>query len=48
MHNIRTKNTITQVFQIRKLRGQKFSKEMIPYNIGEQGVEVYPGEKVFA
>jgi len=47
MHNIRTKNTITQVFQIRKLRGQKFSKEMIPYNIGEQGVEVYPGDKVF-
>jgi len=47
MHNIRTKNTITQVFQIRKLRGQKFSREMIPYNIGDDGVEVYPGEKVF-
>lgn len=48
MHNIRTKNVITQVFQIRKLRGQKFSKEMIPYSIGRHGIEVYPGEKVFA
>ena len=48
MHNIRTKNTINQVFQIKKLRGQKFSKEMIPYNIGKNGFEVYPGEKVFA
>jgi len=48
MHNIRTKNTITQVFQIRKLRGQKFSKEMIPYSIGRQGIEVYPEETVFS
>lgn len=48
MHNVRTRNTITQVFQVKKLRGQRFPKEMVPYAIGSHGVEVYPGEKVFA
>ena len=43
----RNKNAINQVFQIRKLRGVKISKEMIPYNIDGDGLEVYPGEKVF-
>lgn len=47
MHNIRAKNNVVQVFQIRKLRGQNFKKEMMPYRIGKYGVEVYPDEKVF-
>jgi len=47
LHNVRTRNTVTQVFQIRKLRGQKFVKKMIPYTIGSQGIEVYPEEEVF-
>ena len=47
MHNIRSKNVMTEVFQIKKLRGQKFPKTMIPYSIGKSGVEVYPEEKVF-
>jgi len=48
MHNVRIRNTITQVFQIKKLRGQQFPKDMVPYTIGSNGVEVFPGEKVFA
>ena len=47
MHGIRSKNSIVKVFQIKKLRGQKFSDEMMPYSIGNFGVEVHPGEKVF-
>ena len=47
MHNIRSKNVMTEVFQIKKLRGQKFPKTMMPYSIGKSGVEVYPEEKVF-
>lgn len=47
MHNVRSKNVITQVFQIKKLRGQEFSKEMMLYSIGRHGVEVYPEEKVY-
>ena len=47
MHSIRSKNVIVPVFQVKKLRGQKFSKEMMPYSIGNYGVEVHPGEKVF-
>ena len=47
MHNARSKNVMTEVFQIKKLRGQKFPKTMMPYSIGKSGVEVYPEEKVF-
>jgi len=47
MHNIRSKNVMTEVFQIKKLRGQKFPKTMMPYSIGKSGVEIYPEEKVF-
>jgi len=47
MHNIRSKNVMGEVFQIKKLRGQKFPKTMMPYSIGKSGVEVYPDEKVF-
>jgi len=47
MHNVRSKNLMSQVFQIKKLRGQKFPKTMMPYSIGKYGVEVHPEEKVF-
>ena len=47
MHNIRSKNVMTEVFQIKKLRGQKFPKTMMPYSIGKSGVEIYPEEKAF-
>lgn len=47
LHNIRAKNNIVQVFQIRKLRGQEFNKGMMPYSITKYGVEIYPDEKVF-
>ena len=47
MHNIRSKNVMAEVFQIKKLRGQKFPKRMMPYSIGDSGVEVYPEEKLF-
>lgn len=47
MHNIRVSNTIMPVFQIKKLRGQKFPKEIIPYSLSRHGIEVHPEEKVF-
>ena len=39
-HNIRSKNVMKEVFQIKKLRGQKFPKTMMTYSIGKSGVEV--------
>ncbi len=47
MHHIRIKNLMMRVFQIKKLRGQKFPMSMMPYSIGKSGVEIFPEEKIF-
>jgi circadian clock protein KaiC len=47
LHNIRERDTITQMFEIQKMRGARVVKRILSYRITSEGFEVRPQELVF-
>jgi circadian clock protein KaiC len=46
IHNIRDKETITQILEIQKMRGVRVTKKILSYRITSEGFEVRPQEFV--
>jgi KaiC/GvpD/RAD55 family RecA-like ATPase len=47
MYNFKARDTRARAIEILKLRGTKHERKIVPFTIGESGIEVFPNERIY-